>query len=74
MYNFNGSACANTCRNPHAADNCDLPNTETCECPQGQVFHNGQCIQANRCPCFDEQGNEYPVSGIPTQCFYISTC
>ncbi|XP_028403857.1 mucin-2-like isoform X2 [Dendronephthya gigantea] len=45
-----GKECAKTCKNLH------LPCSKTlceegCVCPQGQVLHNGDCVNPEQCPC-----------------------
>ncbi|ELU15751.1 hypothetical protein CAPTEDRAFT_201172 [Capitella teleta] len=39
-----GSACPNTCKRPLASESCEMANTEACECPDGQVLQDGNCV------------------------------
>ena len=43
-----GSACPNTCKHPMAAEDCEMENTEACECPDEQVLRDGNCVDLVR--------------------------
>ncbi len=47
--------CQNTCIEPDASKKCDLPPSETCVCPPGQVLNNDECIPASECGCVDKK-------------------
>ncbi|XP_049862899.1 hemocytin [Schistocerca gregaria] len=57
VYHACGSGCVKTCDNykTYNGTECPLGTKEGCFCPEGQVLHNGTCIDEARCsPCDDE--------------------
>jgi alpha-tectorin len=61
-YRLSGPPCLVTCDNPRAVELCPLFNTETCVCPDGGVFLDGECQPYTACGCDDEDGNHHDVS------------
>jgi len=53
-YHRLASVCPNTCTDPNASKKCDLPPSETCVCPAGQVLNNDECIPSAECGCVDK--------------------
>ena len=43
-YKANTTGCPATCDYPFAPEECNLPNTEMCVCPEGQFDNNGECV------------------------------
>ena len=43
------SPCRNTCENPNAENECNLPQTEGCVCPSRTILKGGKCIPYTDC-------------------------
>ena len=63
-YEFSTPACYATCGNPNAPEECHLPNTEGCVCPDTTMVVDQEqgCINATTCGCVDDFGNKWKVS------------
>lgn len=69
-YKFDEPPCQNSCVEPF--NNCPLPNTEICGCPNGTVLSlDGQCVPPTDCQCLDDEGNRHNVS-LGEQCIHIT--
>ena len=65
------NACQKQCNNMHIFDTAacqDLECEPGCECEEGLVFSDGQCIVPSSCPCF-HAGQSYKTGEtINTEC------
>ncbi|XP_077193125.1 IgGFc-binding protein-like isoform X2 [Paroedura picta] len=59
-YETCGSACSATCSDPSAPSTCKLPCVETCQCDDGYVLHNNQCIPIESCACVSGSRRHVP--------------
>ncbi|XP_078691951.1 zonadhesin-like [Branchiostoma floridae x Branchiostoma belcheri] len=56
------SACPATCVNPDAPDHCDRPCVEGCECADGYILSDLDCVVDNSgCGCTDIYDNYHPL-------------
>ncbi|XP_029432759.1 IgGFc-binding protein-like [Rhinatrema bivittatum] len=75
LYKLCGTACPATCQDSLAPSNCTDPCVETCECAEGFLLSQGQCIPKSDCGCVF-QGRPYAQNerfwaddNCKTQCF-----
>lgn len=56
------SNCPSTCRDYRLPETCSSPDQcePGCGCPAGFIQHNGDCIPAIECPCYNDNGEEVP--------------
>ena len=64
IYRRKGPSCVATCKDPKAAETCELPDTEVCVCPKGQLMEEGKCIPAADCGCIDKMGLRHKVNNL----------
>ncbi|XP_078686179.1 uncharacterized protein LOC144918925 isoform X3 [Branchiostoma floridae x Branchiostoma belcheri] len=62
VYSSCMSACPATCVNPDAPDNCDQPCVEGCECVDGYILSDRDCVvDSSGCGCTDIYDNYHPL-------------
>ncbi|ELT96270.1 hypothetical protein CAPTEDRAFT_185514 [Capitella teleta] len=60
-YRLNTSPCIDKCGDPIASQQCVLPKTEGCVCPDQKLFKDGVCVSPYECGCVDETGVEHKI-------------
>jgi hypothetical protein len=74
VFNSWGTGCPNTCWNPKASEDCLLPSTRTCDCPDGMVIGPAdQCVPVESCQCTDDHGQSHLVREY-LKAVYVLVC
>ncbi|XP_061586274.1 alpha-tectorin-like [Cololabis saira] len=50
-FESHASGCPSTCVNPNSANNCSLPDLESCVCNTGYILSGGVCVPHYECGC-----------------------
>ncbi|XP_041672056.1 alpha-tectorin-like [Cheilinus undulatus] len=71
-----GTGCPATCVNPNSAQNCPLPDQESCICDPGYILSAGVCVPHAECGCSFE-GRYYPSGAtvvLDEDCGRLCSC
>ncbi|XP_071839367.1 IgGFc-binding protein-like isoform X2 [Apostichopus japonicus] len=77
IYTADGPACPTTCSSRDIPITCDIPNVETCVCPEGKILDGDKCVYPRECGCitpedtFISPGSVYINEGCSQKCTCI---
>ncbi|XP_071838865.1 IgGFc-binding protein-like isoform X2 [Apostichopus japonicus] len=77
IYTADGPACPTTCSSRDNPIACDIPNVETCVCPDGKILDGDKCVYPRECGCITPEdtyispGSVYINEGCSQKCTCI---
>ena len=64
QFNPMASGCPKTCENPEGEEMCLEPPVQACECKEGFVLSDMECVKPKDCGCSDTEVGYLKVSAV----------